>query len=224
MKKRYSVVLLVFCIFKLGIANDSTSTKSKSIDSNSQYFEGKVIYQHQIMNPNQALLSDEEFYESMPNGGKSTVTMYIRGNKYRIDDGKTSQIYQPLTNAVSIYKKNDSIYHAFAGTVEDPIEKAEKAEVKATVLGHSCIAIGIQTKWETRLYLYSPSQLKTNPYYWKSHQRDYLNVTAGKTGNFPLLIRQKSSLGNFELKAISIEKMKLTDEIFEHPIQKRVGE
>jgi hypothetical protein len=220
MKKRFSVFLLVLFLVELCVANDSTSTKPGSIDSNSQYFEGKVVYQHQIMNPNQALISDEEFYESMPNGGKSMVTMYIRGNKYRIDDDKTSQIYQPLANSVSIYKKNDSIYNAFAGTVEDPIEKAEKSEIKATVLGHACIAIDIQTKWESRIYLYSPSQLKTNPYYWKNHQKDYLNVTAGKTGNFPLLIRQKSSLGNFELKAVSIEKMKLTEDIFEHPIQK----
>lgn len=220
MKKRCSVFLLVFFLVKSGIANDSASTKPIFIDSNSQYFEGKVVYQHQIINPNQALISDEEFYESMPNGGKSMVTMYIRGNKYRIDDNKTIQIYQPLSNSVSIYKKNDSIYNAFAGTLEDPIEKTEKLEAKATVLGHSCIGIGIQTKWETRIYLYSPTQLKTNPYYWKSHQKDYLNITAGKTGNFPLLIRQKSSLGNFELIAISIENVKLADDIFEHPIQK----
>jgi len=208
------VRLIAFFVFAISVVKAQDSTKVASA-----YFEGKVTYLYQILNPNNKLISDEEFYQDIPNGGKSTVILYIRGNQYRWEYEDRVEIYLPQTQQIAIYskKKLDSVYYAPASIAEEPMIKMEKLAETKRLQHYDLTAHAVLTKWETRTYLYNPSVLKTNPNFWKNHLRNYLGNFIQKSSCFPLMIVQKSTLGNWAMAMTKIEHEKISDEVFVLP-------
>lgn len=181
-------------------------------------FEGKVIYQYQILNPNPALISDEEFYSSIPNRGKSEVVFYVKGNRYRWEYPERVEIYNPSgSQLVSIPKSTkDSVGFLNVALDEDSILKIDKWEWSETIMGHHCQSLSVKSKWETRVYFYNPSILKSNSQFWRNHKRDFWNHYFSRAASFPLRIRRKSMLGNYEMTAVQIERKKLEDNLFQY--------
>lgn len=216
---------LIFCAANCG-AQDSLvqvidTVKKEMLDtatlSSQGLFEGKVTYQIRELNPNPQLISDDEFYESLPNNGIRIMEFYIRGNKYRIEHPDRIEVYGSAGAMVQTMSKRtkDSIGLLSAQTLEDQVVKNQKISQTQTILGYPCSGMEIETKWEKRTYYVHPTQLKTNPSFWRNHQREFYHLSVAKTGNFPLLMIQKSMLGNQEIRAIKIEKMTLTDDLFQ---------
>lgn len=215
MKTLRIVLWLVFCV--LGFisgrlyAQDSLNT--------SGLFEGKVTYQYQITNPNPGLISDEEFYQSMPNEGKSQFVLYLKDNRYRYEYSDRIEIYNPSMNQVAVValKNSDSISFYPVNSVDDSIKKISKLEITESVLGYTCNAIEVRSKWETRTFYFNANQLKSNSNLWRNHQRDFLSHYFSKSTNFPLLIRRKSMLGNYEIKALKVERIPVSSDLFKLP-------
>ncbi len=206
---KISLIALFIIIAKFSYSQDSSNTQG--------LFEGKVTYQYQIINPNPLLISDEEFYNSMPNRGISEVLLFIKGNKYKYEYSDHIEIYNRATNQIAFIAKNhkDSIYYAPGNVAEDSLKKTDQLTNTRTILNQSCKAIEIKAKWETKTYYYSESLLKTNPFFWKAHERDFFNTYMTKSGGyFPLLIMRKSMLGNYEMKATSFESISISEDIF----------
>lgn len=196
---------------------DSLSITQDSIALPGLYFEGKITYQRVELNPNPALISDEDFYESLPNKGKSDIIYYIRGNQYRVEYKDQVEIYVPNIGTVISFTKSgkDSITRFPVHVIEDKIDKVIQSEKKIEILGKSCNSIIVKTKWETKTYFFHDGELKTNPSYWKNHAREFYHLTVAKQGNFPLGIVRESMLGGYVIRATKIEKMKLNDQIFQ---------
>jgi hypothetical protein len=197
----------------------SSNINSQDSLSVSGLFEGKISYQYQITNPNPGLISDEEFYESTPNQGKSEFTLYVKGNRYRYEYPDRIEIFSPSMNQVSIQslKNKDSVSYLNVNALDDSIKKVTRIQTNESVMGFSCEAIEVKAKWETRIFYYNIAQLKTNSNFWRNHQRDLLANYYAKSSNFPLLIIRKSMLGNFEIRALKIEKMSVSDDLFKLP-------
>lgn len=202
-----------FCLEPL-IAQDTASLPG--------LFEGKVTYMYQILNPNKALLSDEEFYRDIPNGGKSLVTLYIKSNQYRWEYEDRIEFYSPKNQQLSIIskRKEDSIYSISASYVEEKIEKIEKSSLTKKLLGYDLVAQEIHTKWYTRTFFYSPLALKSNPSFWKNHKYNHLAEITSVAKAFPLIIHHQSLLGNWIMAAIKIEPEIIDESIFTLPIKK----
>lgn len=204
---------LVVMVFVYSSASTQDSLKVAGL------FEGKILYQFQITNPNPVLISDKEFYETMPNQGISEFQMYIKGNRYRMEYPDRIEIYSPSMNQVTIVslRKNDSTGALSVYVQDDSVKKVTKLDVKESILGYSCEAIEVKAKWETRTFYFNATQLKTNSSYWKNHQRDFYANYFSKSSNFPLLIIRKSMLGNYEARALRIERMAVSEELFKLP-------
>lgn len=199
-------LLLVLCL--RSTSQDSTSRAGT--------FEGQVHYIHQVLNPNKALISDEEFYRDMPNKGITKATLYIRGNQYRWDYEDKIEIYTPKTHLISIIskRKKDSIYTISASQVEEPTEKIKKTEMQKRILNYDLMAYELHTKWDTRTFFYTPLALKTNPNFWKNHKYNYFADFISQSKSFPMMIHNNSLLGNWIMAASKIEEKKLDDDIF----------
>lgn len=205
---------LINCLFLLVYC--STINAQDSTKQITNLFEGIVTYHHQLLNPNPLLISDEEYYGSIPNGGKSTVTLYIKGNQYKWDYPDKVEIFIPEKNQIAIYSKSskDSVYYAPATVAEEPLIKIEKSTLTKRIGGLDLTAYLITTKWDSKVFFYHPTTLKTNPIFWKLHLRDYLGNFIQKSSCFPLMIQQKSLMGNWILAMSKIEAKKLTAEDF----------
>lgn len=207
---------LFYCsLFILSCSLISAQDSTKQVPQ-INLFEGIVTYHHQLLNPNPLLISDEEFYATIPNGGKSTVTLSVKGNQYKWDYPDRIEIFIPEKNQIAIYNKasKDSVYYAPATVAEEPLEKMEKSSLTKRLAGLELTAYVVNTKWDSRVYFYHPTTLKTNPSFWKSHLRDYMSNFTQKSSCFPLMIQQKSILGNWILAMSKIEAKKLTAEDF----------
>lgn len=182
-------------------------------------FEGRITYEYRIMNPNKNIIADEEFYSSMPDSGKSTFIMYVKGNKYRTEYPDRTEIYSPAYGQISVSSnnKNDSSGWLSVNTQEDPVIKLSVLPVEETIMGLACNSVEIISKWETKTFYYSPFALRTHPQFWKNHHRDFCSEYFSKANAFPLLIRRKSMLGNYEIHVIKIEKQELEDPLFSIP-------
>lgn len=218
MSTRYKrLIHFILCILFLSsnaslLAQDSTKTTPS-------LFQGKITYLYQIINPNKGLISDEEFYREMPNGGKSNVVLYLRGNQYKWEYDDRIELYLPAQNQIAIYlkKKSDSIYFAPANIADELLEKLEKSNLTKKLLSYDLSAYTAYSKWDTRTFFYNPTVLKTNAAFWKNHKREYLGDFISKSGSFPMIIHQKSLLGNWIMAVTKIEPMTLTDDIFQLP-------
>ena len=215
-KKSMSYLRMKFFLFSFLILKTINVYSQDTAASVVKTFEGKVTYVYQILNPNSALISDEDFYRDMPNGGKSSVTLFIKGNQYRWEYEDRIEIYLPKTQQIAIYSKRnqDSVYYAYAHIAEEPMEKIEKSPLTKRILNHDLSAYTVSTKWDTKTFFYNPHVLKTNSNYWKNHLRDYLGNFISKSSCFPLMILQKSLLGNWAMAAVKIEPEKIADDVF----------
>jgi hypothetical protein len=194
----------------------SQSLLSQDTSSTAGLFEGKVTYIYQVLNPNKALISDEEFYRDMRNAGKSFVTLYIKANQYKWEYEDRIEFYNPKTQQLAIIskRKEDSIYYTPASFVEEKVEKIVKSNLTKTLIGYSLIAQEIHTKWDTKTFFYSSLALKTNPSFWKNHKYNHLSDMTSIGKSFPMIIHQQSLLGNWIMAATKIEDMKIDDTIF----------
>lgn len=209
MQRLKLLVLLLLTILQSQIqSQDSTST--------SGLFEGKVTYIHQILNPNKALISDEDFYRDMPNAGKSIVVLYIKGNQYRWEYADKIEYYDPKNQLLTIVSKRiaDSFYITPSNFVEEKIEKIVKSSLTKKLLGYELVAQEIHTKWDTKTFFYSPMALKTNPSFWKNHKYNYLSDMTAIAKAFPMIIHQQSLLGNWIMAVSKIEPMIVEESIF----------
>lgn len=207
----FFITILCLTCTVYGYSQDTTTT--------SGLFEGKVTYVHQILNPNKALISDEDFFRDMPNAGKSVVTLYIKGNKYKWEYADRIEYYQPRNQMLTILSKRqkDSFYQVSASFVEEKVEKIIKSNLTKKLLGYDLVAQEIHTKWETKTFFYSPLALKTNPIFWKNHKYNHLAEMTSVAKAFPIIIHHQSLLGNWIMAASKIEHTKLEDSIFELP-------
>jgi hypothetical protein len=210
--------------FKLLIALFLTAIQAQSQDSTNVtgLFEGKVTYIHQILNPNKGLISDDEFYRDMPNGGKSIVTLFIRGNQYKWEHADRIEFFNPKLQQLAVVSKRaeDSVYVTPASFVEEKVEKIVKSSLTKKLLGYDLVAQEIHTKWDTKTFFYSPLALKTNPSFWKNHRYNHLAEMTSLGKSFPMIIHQQSLLGNWIMAASKIEAIKLEDSIFDIPENK----
>jgi hypothetical protein len=206
------ILSFIFCSL-YSQSQDSTSTSSINL------FEGVVTYHLQQLNPNEKLISDLEFYRDSKNGGKSTVKLFIKGNQYKWEYPDRIEIYLHDKNQIAIFPKNlhDSIYYAPATLADEPMVKIEKSNLAKRISGYELTAYLVTTKWDVRTFFFNPSALKTNPNFWKNHQRDYIGNFIQKSSCFPLMIHQKSLFGNWMLAMSSLESKKLTAEDFALP-------
>ena len=201
---------LILLILLLGTTIDIVA-------QNEGFFEGIITYEYQIKNPNSQLISDEEFYRELPNKGKSTYKMYIKGNQYRIDYPNRTEVYQPSSRRVMIYpndKVEDSFHFVPSDIVDDKIEKIEKTSQTETILSNVCSSILTKNKWDTKVFYYNVTALKANPAVWKSHLKDDLGPFIAMSSSFPLKIEGKSPFGNYTIKAIKIDKKALSNDMF----------
>ncbi len=207
--------LAIFCILGHGLLSQDTS-------STAGLFEGKVTYIFQVLNPNKALISDEEFYRDIRNSGKSIVTLYIKANQYKWEYEDQIEYYNPKTQQLAIVskRKEDSIYYTPASFVEEKVEKIVKSNLTKTLLGYSLIAQEIHTKWDTKTFFYSPLALKTNPSFWKNHKYNHLSDMTSIGKSFPMIIHQQSLLGNWIMAATKIESMKIEESMLNIPEKK----
>jgi len=206
--KRFFLLLLLLIHIAAKAQQDSTLVTG--------LFEGKVTYVLQILNPNKALISDEEFYRDMPNAGKSVVTLYLKGNQYKWEYVDRIEYYLPKNQQLAILskRKEDSIYYTPASMVEEKVERIVKSDLKKKLLGYELMAQEIHTKWDTRTFFYSPLTLKTNAAFWKNHKYNYISDMTSIAKAFPMMIHNQSLLGNWIMAAIKIEAEKLDDSIF----------
>lgn len=205
------MLIAVFSVIYSGV-NSQDSSKTFGL------FEGSVLYQYQILNPNPKLISDKEFYESIPNQGKSEVMMYVKGNKYRFEYPDRIEMFSPALGQVTTHSlKKDSISFFYVNQLDDSVKKVSKIESRESILGHLCEGIEVKAKWETRVFYFNPSQLKTNSSFWRNHLREFYANYFSKTSNFPLLMIRKSMLGNYEIRALRINKTAVSDDLFKLP-------
>lgn len=194
------------------------SVQSQDSLSSTGLFEGKVVYQLQLLNPQKALISDEDFYNSIPNRGRSEVTLYLRGNKYRYEYPDHIEIFNPSIG--QIYSQSldtkDSGGYVPIHPMDDSVIQTTNASPE-TILGYSCSGVLIRAKWESKTFYFNPSQLKTQSSFWRNHNRDYWSYYFRKSANFPLLIVRKSNLGNYEMRVVKVESKKLDDSLFQTP-------
>lgn len=208
-----------FVYFTLFTIHYSLSFSQDSAKVNTALFEGVVTYNMQELSPNENLISDKEFFKDSKNGAKSTVKLYIKGNQYKWEYPERVEIYLPSKNQIAIYPKDgsDSIYYAYASIAEEPLVKIEKSNLSKRLQNYDLTAYVVHTKWDQRTLFYNPTALKTNPGFWKNHNREYLSNFIQKSSCFPLMIHQKSLFGTWVMIMSSIESKKLTEEEFNLP-------
>ena len=202
-------------IFLLGCSTTLCASEDSSQVSGG-LFEGKVTYIYQILNPNKLLVSDEDFYNDMPNGGRSEATLYIKGNRYRWEYSDRIETYIPKKNQIAILskRKKDSIYYAYGNIAFEPLTSIKKSELTKQLLGYELSAYEVRTKWDHRTFFYSPNALKTKKSIWRNHKYNYLGDFISKSGSFPMIIHQKSMLGNWKMTVSKIEPMPIQDSVF----------
>jgi hypothetical protein len=213
--RKNNLTVITICLL-LNFLNLKSQDSTKNTTS---LFEGEVTYYLQELSPNEKLISDKDFFRDTKNGGKSTVKLFIKGNQYKWEYPDRIEIYLADKHQIAIFPKNlkDSIFYAPASIADEPMLKIEKSNLAKRISNYDLTAYVVTTKWDVRTFFYNPTALKTNPSFWKNHQRDYLGNFIQKSSCFPLMIHQKSLFGTWILAMTTIESKKLSAEDFALP-------
>jgi hypothetical protein len=190
----------------------------KSIHQNEKAFEGILTFQKQLKNPNKLLITDEEFYRDIPNGGKSIAYLYIKGNRYKWIYEDQIEVYHPNGNKVCIKhlkKDKDTFYCLPTHLEEDKPNHFEKMTQKSQVLGQSCQVFAFKNLFEKRIFHFNPVSQKTNGAAWLNHHKDFWGTFLSKSNSFPLKIEVSGMMHQYSLTCIKIEKKSLTDKDFQ---------
>lgn len=217
-----SVLSIKSTIEKGAVSSKDSSVKKDSLLKNNKtkvsFFEGIVTYQKKILNPSPALISDEDFYQTVSNKGVSTFQVFIKGNRYKIQNNEYISIFDPMGYRVctkDLIKEKDTFYCLPANLPEDKVQKIETSSQKAIILDKPCISFVVKSPFSTKTIFYNNEVLKTSPIHWANHFKDDWGPILQKAGSFPLKIITKSSFGNEEWEAIKIETKTLGSKDFE---------
>jgi hypothetical protein len=190
----------------------------KTSKSKTPVFEGIITYQKRLLNPNPILISDEEFYQDVENGGLSMVLVYIKGNKYKIATKEYVSVFDPIGYRVctkDLIKARDTFYCLPVNLPEDNTQKIEVSSQKDTILGKNCFSFLVKSPFSTKTIFYNPETLKAFIGFWSNHAKDDWGAIIKTAGTFPLKIITKSSFGNEEWEAVKIDVKTLSTGDFE---------
>ena len=196
-------------------ASQKDSSKTPQIEKT---FEGVLTFQKQLKNPNKLLISDEDFYRDIPNGGKSIAYLYIKGNRYKWVFEDQIEVYHPNGNKVCIKhlkKDKDTFYCLPTHLDEDKPNHFEKMTQKSQVLGQYCQVFAFKNLFEKRIFHFNPVSQKTNGAAWLNHHKDFWGTFLSKSNSFPLKIEVSGMMHQYSLTCIKIDKKTLNDKDFQ---------
>jgi hypothetical protein len=225
-KAFWTLSALFYGLMVFGQNQDSLlQHKKDSIAWTKKSFEGEIIYEIQVLNPNQNIISDEEFYYELPNRGKSFVVMLVKNGSYKMTTGDWVTLYDGAQGKIFTYKKinpTDSIRHDTANYT-DPKEPKDKllsilplSQTKS-VMDHICRSIETKNMWGSKRYYFNDQLLKINPELFKNHFFDDLYPYLNLSKALPLEVETNSTLGKSRMTAIQITEKKIDDIEFRMP-------
>jgi hypothetical protein len=191
---------------------------SKTTQQIEKSFEGVLTFQKQLKNPNKLLITDEEFYRDIPNGGKSIAYLYIKGNRYKWIYEDQIEVYHQNGNKVCIKhlkKDKDTFYCLPTHLEEDKPNHFEKMIQKSQVLGQTCHVFAFKNLFEKRIFHFNPISQKTNGSLWANHHKDFFGSFLFKSNSFPLKIEVSGMMHQYSLTCIKIDKKTLNDKDFQ---------
>ena len=187
-----------------------------TINSFGQSFEGKIVYSNKYHSkiPN---LTDQQFTSMMG----STQEYFIKGGTYKsINNGSYFQwqLYVNIENKHYSKVSNSETLSWIDGTKnKDEILKVETNKGVIEILGYKCDEIIFTCKSGTQKYYFN-AKLSVDPKLYINHKfgnwYDYLL----KTNALPLKMIVSTAEMDEESVATDVKKMKLTDSLFDLPV------
>ncbi len=178
-------------------------------------FEGVIRYNLRFQDKT-GDMSDEEAVQFM--GNKQTY--YIKGNKYKSAMNGMLKVTQYYTGRDTLYNQMMGVNGLLYNDAKQKTEEVISANIKknqVNVAGYSCDLLEIRTDGGTTLYYYNDA-VKVNPEDYKNHEYGLWYFCLKKTGGaLPLKLISDVSDIKLSIEAITVEKKKLSDAIFEIP-------
>jgi hypothetical protein len=183
-------------------------------DFYSQYFEGEVLYEFDMIDKTGEVSSEQL---QMVMGDYQTFT--IKGNKYK-------NTFDGMLELTQIYDGRDTIFQQMIGvpnlqwidatTYNDQIIDSNITENADTIAGYNCHRLTVTTAKEKHQYYYSP-YIVVNPDNYRNHKYGFWDYFVRNTNSIPLKAVNESDTEKITIEAVEVNEMKIGDYKFELP-------
>jgi hypothetical protein len=197
-----------------------------------QSFEGVIVYQTKLYNPDTQNISDSvwnsSILEELGLDGSMKQTYYYKKSNYliEIETKKTSgyQLFVPRRSMIYSWERNsDTAVAVNAAKSIDIVREVKELEGTETIAGVLCRKLLITTNFGEIIVWYNPDYLVTDPFLFREHHYNQWETILSHTRAIPFRIEQKNgmlhavqTLVSFESKAINDSKFNLPEFTYIH--------